>query len=75
MRSLMVDLAKTLIVFGILLAGIGVVLLLARHVPCIGKLPGDIYVQKKNVTFYFPMVTSLVVSIFLSLIFWLFSRR
>ncbi len=40
-----------------------------------GRLPGDILIERKNVTFYFPWVTSLVISVVLSLILWFVSRR
>ena len=71
----MQELAKTLIIFGIILVGIGVILEFAGKMPYIGKLPGDIYLHKKNFTFYFPLATSLLISIILSLILWLWSRR
>ncbi|PIP20898.1 MAG: hypothetical protein COX40_02420 [Candidatus Omnitrophica bacterium CG23_combo_of_CG06-09_8_20_14_all_40_11] len=67
--------AKTLIIFGVILIGIGVLLNFTNKIPFIGKLPGDIYIQKKNFTFYFPIMTSILISIILSLIFWLWSRR
>ena len=40
-----------------------------------GRLPGDIHIQRGNWTFYFPLATSLLLSVLLTLIFWLFSRR
>jgi hypothetical protein len=40
----------------------------------LGRLPGDIMVERGNFRFYFPLVTSLVVSVFLTLLFWLFRR-
>lgn len=67
--------AKTLIIFGAVLIGIGVILNFAGKIPFIGRLPGDIYIQKKNFSFYFPITTSILISIILSVIFWLFSRR
>jgi uncharacterized protein HemY len=71
----MSSLSKTLIIFGVVLIGIGLLLTFLNKVPWLGKLPGDIYIQKKNFTFYFPLATSLLLSVILSLIFWLFSRR
>jgi Protein of unknown function (DUF2905) len=71
----MQELGKTLIVFGIILAALGLLLTCINKIPFAGKLPGDILVQKKNFTFYFPIATSLLVSVILSLIFWLWSRR
>jgi hypothetical protein len=67
--------AKTLIIFGVILIGIGVLLNFANKIPFLGKLPGDMYIQKKNFSFYFPITTSILISIVLSLIFWLWSRR
>jgi membrane protein implicated in regulation of membrane protease activity len=69
------DLGKSLIVVGLLIALVGVVLLLAGRVPWLGRLPGDVYIQRGNWSFYFPVVTSLVVSVLLTLLFWLFGRR
>jgi hypothetical protein len=71
----MPEIAKTLIIFGIILIGLGVALLVFNKVPFLGKLPGDICIQKKNFTFYFPLATSLLISLLLSFIFWLWSRR
>jgi len=71
----MQEIGKTLIVFGIILIGVGLLLTFIPKVPFLGKLPGDICIQKKNFTFYFPLATSLLLSVILSLIFWLFSRR
>jgi len=69
------DLGKTLIVIGLVIVAVGGVLLLAGRVPWLGRLPGDIYIQRGNFSFYFPVVTSLLVSVLLTLLFWFFSRR
>jgi hypothetical protein len=66
---------KALIVFGAVLILAGALLTFINKVPFLGKLPGDIYIEKKNFTFYFPLMTSLLISIILSLLFWLWSRR
>ncbi|OGW07625.1 MAG: hypothetical protein A2W75_08850 [Nitrospinae bacterium RIFCSPLOWO2_12_39_15] len=68
-------LGKMLIFFGVILILIGGAVLLAGKVPWIGRLPGDIFIQKKNFTFYFPLATSIIISIILTLIFSLLSRR
>ena len=68
-------LGKMLIFFGVILILIGGAILLAGKVPWIGRLPGDIFIQKKNFTFYFPLATSIIISIILTLIFSLLSRR
>ena len=71
----MIGLGKALIFFGVILVGVGFLLVLFNKIPFLGKLPGDIYIQKKNLTFYFPLTTSIIVSIVLSLIFRLWPRR
>jgi len=71
----MAYLGKTLIIFGILLIGIGLLLAFFHKIPFLGKLPGDIYIQKKDFVFYFPIVTSLLISVILSLLFSIFSRH
>ncbi len=69
------SLGKILLVFGGILIGLGVFFILFDKIPFLGKLPGDIYIQRKNFSFYFPLATSLLVSVILSLFFWFFSRR
>lgn len=70
------NMAKLLIAIGLLIAVFGVLLLLFRNgIPFLGKLPGDIMIRKKNFTFYFPVATSILLSIILSLIFYFFSRK
>ena len=69
------SIGKLLIVFGLLIAAVGVILLLAGRLPWLGRLPGDIHIQHGNWTFYFPLATSLLVSIVLTLIFWVIGRR
>ena len=71
----MSEIGKLLIVFGVLIAVVGVVIVLAGRLPWIGRLPGDIEVHRGNFTFYFPLATSILASIVLTLIFWLFGRR
>lgn len=62
------SIGKTLIAFGVLLILIGVVLFVFNKIGFLGKLPGDIHVQKKSFEFHFPIVTCIVVSIHLSLL-------
>jgi hypothetical protein len=69
------DIGKLLVVFGLLIAGVGVLLILAGRLPWLGRLPGDIYIQRGNWTFYFPLATSILVSLVLTLLFWLLGRR
>ncbi|MEW6107647.1 MAG: DUF2905 domain-containing protein [Nitrospirota bacterium] len=66
---------KLLIFIGIIIALLGVVLVFSVRIPWFGRLPGDIMIQKKNFTFYFPLATSIIISLLLSFLFWLFGRR
>ncbi len=69
------SLAKLLIVLGVVLALVGGLLLLVDKVPFLGKLPGDILIRRQNWTFYFPLATSIIISILLTLLLSLFGRR
>jgi len=69
------SLAKMLIVFGVLLALLGGLLLLVGKVPFLGRLPGDIVIRRQNWSFYFPLTTSIVISILFTILFALFGRR
>ena len=71
----MSDTGRLLIVFGLLIAAVGVVLVLAGRLPWLGRLPGDISIQRGNWTFYFPLATSILVSLVLTLLFWVLGRR
>ena len=70
----MAPLGKILLVCGLVLAGIGLLFMLSDRIGWIGKLPGDIIIKRENVTFYFPLVTCIIISVVLSLLFWLFRR-
>jgi hypothetical protein len=72
--EVMNEIGKLLVVGGLVLAGIGALLMLIGRLPG-GMLPGDVLVQRKNFTFFFPVVTSIVVSIVLTIIVNLFFRR
>jgi len=69
------DLGRLLIIFGLLIAGVGLVLVLGARLPWLGRLPGDIHIQRGNWTFYFPLATSLLLSVVLTLILYLVGRR
>ena len=71
----MPELGRSLIVVGGVIALVGVVLLVAPRMPWLGQLPGDIVVRRDNFTFHFPIVTSIVVSVVLTLLLNLFFRR
>jgi hypothetical protein len=72
------DFAKLLIFFGIILVVIGVLFLVIPKLPYLsnlGRLPGDIYIKKGNFVFYFPIVTSILLSIVLTIIINLILRK
>ena len=71
----MSDLGKLLIAFGGIIVLVGLILVVAGRVPGIGRLPGDIYVRRGNWTFCFPLATSLLLSVALTLFFYLVGRR
>jgi hypothetical protein len=68
---------RFLIVVGLAIALVGVILVLAGRFPGlkIGRLPGDIYVERERWSFYFPLATSILLSVIISLILWLVSRK
>lgn len=67
-------LGKLLIFLGGLILLLGVVILLAGRIPWLGRLPGDISVKREGYEFHFPIVTCLLLSILLTLIFWVLGR-
>jgi hypothetical protein len=70
----MAPLAKGLIVLGLLLIGAGILLWAFGRVPYLGRLPGDIYIRRGNASFYFPLVTCIILSLVVSVILALMRR-
>jgi Protein of unknown function (DUF2905). len=71
----MADLGKALIFFGAMIVVIGAIVLFASRANLpIGRLPGDIVYRGKNTSFYFPIVTCIVLSVVLSLVLWVIGR-
>jgi DUF2905 family protein len=70
----MQDFGRMLIVLGVVIALVGLALTVAGRLP-IGRLPGDIHVERGNWSFYFPLGTSIVLSLLLTLVLWLVGRR
>ncbi|HOW56720.1 MAG TPA: DUF2905 domain-containing protein [Smithellaceae bacterium] len=65
---------KILIFAGVILIVAGLVFLFADKIPFLGRLPGDIYIKKERFSFYFPITTSIIISIILAIIFSLFRK-
>jgi hypothetical protein len=69
------DLGRTLVVLGVLLALVGVILWVAGGLPFLGRLPGDISIERGNFRFYAPIATSLLISLILTIVLNLLVRR
>ncbi|MFN3325353.1 MAG: DUF2905 domain-containing protein [Bryobacteraceae bacterium] len=70
------EIGRILVVAGIVLVVVGVLVMLGERLPIrIGRLPGDIVIRGRNTTFYFPLMTSILVSLILTLILWLVAGR
>ena len=69
------EIAKIFFAMGILFIILAGILLVIGKIPGIGKLPGDIMIKKENFSFYFPLATCIIISIFLSLLFSLLRRK
>lgn len=69
------EIGKVMVGLGLLLAAVGALILFAGRVGLpLGRLPGDFAYRGKNVSFYFPLGTSILISVVLSVIFYLLSR-
>lgn len=65
---------KVFIIFGILFIVIGLAFMFGDKIPFLGKLPGDIYIKKERFSFYFPITTSILISIILTILFSIFRK-
>ena len=70
----MTELGKILMVWGGMMLVVGVLLTLSGKIPWLGRLPGDIIIQRDNFSFYFPLTTCLLLSVVLSLVVALLRR-
>jgi hypothetical protein len=68
------DLGKTLVVFGLALAALGALMWAGLGRGWLGRLPGDIHYARGNVSFHFPIVTCLLLSVLLSALLWLLRK-
>jgi hypothetical protein len=67
---------RALIVIGLVLVAAGLLVMMGDRLPIkLGRLPGDIVIKGKNSTFYFPLMTCLLLSVLLSLVSWIVSKR
>ena len=72
------DIGKTLILIGLIIIAIGIVFILGDKIPIIGRLPGDIRIEGERGSFYFPVMSCILISLvltgILNLVFWVFGR-
>jgi len=69
------SLGKLLILLGVFIILMGLLLFLGEKIPWVGRLPGDILIKREKFTFYFPIATSIIISIILTLLFTFLSRK
>jgi len=65
---------KVIILIGIFLIILGGLMIYGERIPFIGKLPGDIHIKRENFNFYFPITTCILISMILTLLFYLIQR-
>ena len=75
MKTGIEQLGKSLIIIGAVIIALGLILTISGKLPWLGRLPGDVVVQKKNFIFYFPIATSVIISLLLTLVFWFIGRK
>ena len=68
------SLGKILLIVGAVIAGIGLIMILGDKIPWIGRLPGDIIIKRDKFTFYFPLMTCIIISLLLTLFFTLLRK-
>ncbi len=68
------ELGKVLLIFGIFMVVVGLFLMFAPKIPFLGRLPGDIVIRRGNFTFYFPLATSILLSVLLTILFSIFRK-
>ena len=67
-------LGKILVVAGVVFLAAGVLLMFADRIPLLGKLPGDVHIKRENVEFHFPITTTILISVLVSLVLWVVSQ-
>ncbi len=70
----MPGIGRMLVILGVLLVIVGLGFMFADKIPYIGRLPGDIYIKREKFSFYFPLATSIIISIILTILFSIFRK-
>lgn len=63
-----------LVILGLVIAAIGLAWVFAPHIPWLGRLPGDVAIERGNTRIYFPIVTCIVLSVLLTVVLWVIQR-
>lgn len=66
---------KICLIVGLVIAGVGLLMMIGGRIPWLGRLPGDIFYKGEKFSFYFPITTSIVISVLLTLILWFLGRK
>jgi hypothetical protein len=74
MDGWMPGMGKMLVIVGLLLVIVGLGFMFADRIPYVGRLPGDIYLKREKFSFYFPLTTSIIISIILTILFSIFRK-
>ncbi|MCK6542592.1 DUF2905 domain-containing protein [bacterium] len=69
------DFGKILMALGGVLITVGALLTFSDKIPLIGRLPGDIFIQRENFSFYFPLTSGILLSVILSVLLWFFRSK
>jgi hypothetical protein len=69
------EIGKWLVVAGVALVAVGLWMWIGPKVPWLGRLPGDIVIERPNLRFYFPLTTSILLSLVLTLLIWMLRRH
>ena len=70
----MVSIGKFFLVIGLIFLILGLIMVSGHRISFLGKLPGDIHIEKPNFRFYFPVITCILLSLIFTLLFWFFRR-
>lgn len=71
---MMPGIGRTLVILGVLLVIVGLGFIYVNKIPYVGRLPGDIYIKREKFSFYFPLTTSIIISIILTIFFSIFRK-
>jgi len=70
----MLGIGRMLVIVGVLLVIVGLGFMFADKIPYVGRLPGDIFIKREKFSFYFPLTTSIIISIILTILFSIFRK-